>query len=111
MGLDMYAYRQAKNTAPVEFHYWRKHPNLHGWMENRWRDTGGEGEFNCVDLRLLPHDLDLLERHVLSQSLPPTVGFFFGASDPESMDDDLEFIATAREAIANGESVTYDSWW
>ena len=46
MGLDMYAMTtHEKPSAPVDFeageslalHYWRKHPNLHGWMESLYR--------------------------------------------------------------------------
>ena len=25
-----------------ELHYWRKHPNLQGWMENLYREKGGQ---------------------------------------------------------------------
>jgi hypothetical protein len=42
MGLDMYAMTTTEAVADAvdfkvgiaaELHYWRKHPNLHGWME------------------------------------------------------------------------------
>ena len=45
MGLDMYAYVASKantewgnNDAHREIAYWRKHPNLHGWMEILWNE-------------------------------------------------------------------------
>jgi hypothetical protein len=38
-------------------------------------------------------------------------GFFFGSSDGGEIDDDLAFIAKARQAIAAGQTVFYDSWW
>ena len=42
MGLDMYAYVASKNdegenVTERELAYWRKHPNLHGWMEELWK--------------------------------------------------------------------------
>ena len=56
----MYAYTAPKAaiTSEVNFklddlpdveqiHYWRKHPNLHGWMEDLYRAKGGAAEFNC----------------------------------------------------------------
>ena len=86
MGLDQYAY--ARKGAPetetrefeyldeqgikqtqtevhviykdeIELAYWRKHPNLQGWMEQLYRSKGGdERDFNCVDVVLTAADLD-----------------------------------------------------
>jgi hypothetical protein len=121
MGLDMYAF--ATRTAPAtpvdfsadesqELAYWRKHPNLHGWMEHLYRAKGGTAEdFNCVNLQLDAADLDALEHAVRSKTLPPTVGFFFGQTDGSEYGEDLAFIARAREALARGEAVYYTSWW
>ncbi|MEY9328323.1 phosphoglycerate kinase [Sinorhizobium fredii] len=121
MGLDMYActLREAPAT-PVDFkaeevselHYWRKHPNLHGWMERLYREKGGtDPDFNCVNLQLTAEDLDRLEAAIRNRTLPPTSGFFFGASDGSESDDDLAFVAKAREALAAGLTVFYSSWW
>ncbi len=44
-------------------------------------------------------------------SLPHTEGFFFGISTGAEKDDDLAFIAKAREALAEGDSLFYDSSW
>ena len=38
MGLDMYAY--VGTEGQCELAYWRKHPNLHGWMEKLWESKG-----------------------------------------------------------------------
>ncbi len=79
MGLDMYAgtlNRQPekpvdftpKNGAPL--HYWRKHPDLHGWMESLYREKGGvESDFNCTTLQLTGHDLDRLEADSLPRAM------------------------------------------
>jgi hypothetical protein len=121
MGLDMYAWTiRRRPEKPVDFeaddaselHYWRKHPNLHGWMEALYRVKGGtDPDFNCVNLQLTNDDLDLLEDAIRSGSLPQTSGFFFGESDGSELDDDLRFVAKAREAIATGMTVLYSSWW
>lgn len=121
MGLDMFAhYLHDAPEKPVDFevenygelHYWRKHPNLHGWMERLYREKGGEGAaFNCVNLLLTGEDLDRLEADIRIGNLPRTSGFFFGESDGSEFEDDLRFIAKARSAIAEGLTVFYSSWW
>ena len=95
-----------------EIAYWRKHPNLQGWMENLWRMKGNTGEFNCVDVELNAANLDQLEYDVRFNQLPDTQGFFFGKnSDVYYKEQDLEFIADASEAIEQGYKVIYTSWW
>ena len=136
MGLDMYAYTapaelvgdeqvdmndrlfsEGKPVAGVDtdFAYWRKFNHLHGWMEKLYRSKGGESaDFNCNTVRLMPADLDRLEAMASMKVLAPTAGFFFGGQE-EFNDEDkqevLDFIAKARQAIADGKAVVYDSWW
>lgn len=121
MGLDMYAYCTEANITATDFEqpddaheiaYWRKHPNLHGWMEQLYRTKGGaEKSFNCVNLQLDASDLDALEAAVLEGSLPYTTGFFFGESQPEDKQLDLDFLREARERLADGDKVFYTAWW
>lgn len=121
MGLDMYAFITSKPIRQVDFRRprdseqiatWRKHPNLHGWMEDLYRSRGGKAScFNTVNLALSAADIDELERVVLADELPFTEGFFFGESTPEDKKDDLAFIARARQCLALGKSVFYTSWW
>jgi hypothetical protein len=119
MGLDQYAYTIDNNGEKEELTYWRKHPNLQGWMENLWESKGRPNahedhpyEFNCVSLELTMEDIDNLEKAVTNADLPETVGFFFGQdSDNEYFENDIEFIRKAREALDAGLPVYYDSWW
>jgi hypothetical protein len=127
MGLDQFAFKtKAKFDSQVDFqaqlqdvetdelHYWRKHPNLHGWMEQLYRKKGGTGEqFNCDPVQLTQEDIDDLANSILDGSLPSTSGFFFGQSigDQEEESDDLQFCRNASEAIKEGYTVYYDSWW
>lgn len=120
MGLDMYAMKtKVRIDQPVDFkiaeseelHYWRKHPNLHGWMQDLYYAKGGTEDFNCVPVELATKDLDRLEAAIRNQELPYTTGFFFGSSEEQNTDGDLEFIRKARQAIAEGYGVFYDSWW
>ena len=123
MGLDQYG--TARKGEPstdedgytyyedsMELAYWRKHPNLQGWMEELWREKGNDGEFNCVDLELTLSDLDYLEQSLDESALPETVGFFFGTdSSIHYAEQDREFIREARAAIKQGYTVVYSSWW
>ena len=96
----------------IELAYWRKHPNLQGWMENLYREKGGEEEFNGVDVELTLEDLDALELTLDEDELPETVGFFFGGNaDDHYAEADREFIVQARAAIKQGYKVFYSSWW
>ncbi len=96
----------------TQFHYWRKHPNLHGWMQQIYIAKGGKSpEFNCETLLLNPEDLDALEAAINCNLLPETRGSFFGVSTGEEKEDDLEFIRKAREIIKEGCGIAYDSSW
>jgi hypothetical protein len=121
MGLDMYAYTTTADIPAVDFDepgdaaqlfYWRKHPNLHGWMEALYRAKGGsDQDFDLNPVRLEPADLDALEAAVKTDKLPFNTGFFFGESRPEHKQDDLAFIQKARAALNNGLKLFYTSWW
>jgi hypothetical protein len=119
MGLDMYAFAVPQGTEPegndkkVELAYWRKFNALHGWMEDMYRTRGGSETFNCIPLQLTPADLDELELAIQEDTLRPREGFFFGNQEiyPEDIRDLGVFIADAREQLAEGMDVYYDSWW
>ena len=114
MGLDQYAMTRTPSGEQEEVAYWRKHPNLQGWMEDLWVEKGGQGgmEFNCVDLELTLDDINRLEQDIKDGLLPSTQGFFFGdEADEHYMNSDLEFCMNARKILADGGEVFYTSWW
>ena len=139
MGLDMYAYSANKAgvqteywensniidgevvstcTKPKEIMYWRKHPNLHGWMENLWQRKGRPGAesdadiFNGIELELTWEDLMELEYDIAHKALPSTTGFFFGDdSDAYYKKQDQEFIKEAKADLLCGLKVYYNSSW
>ncbi|MFS6937878.1 phosphoglycerate kinase [Neisseria animaloris] len=127
MGLDMYGHTMCAEFAGdrqtdvmpktdeereqaqlTDIAYWRKFNHLHGWMENLYREKGGQDEvFNCRTVRLELEDLERLEQELENGELEHTQGFFFGGEEvyPEDIEDTKKFIAAAREAIANGLAV------
>ena len=146
MGLDQYAYVAAKagqrdefyetseyneetkewvskTAKPREIAYWRKHPNLQGWMDKLWEhklavkgqtpEAGQFGStFNGVELELTWEDLDALERAVTHNQLPETSGFFFGnPADEHYREQDLAFVREARAELFLGLKVFYNSSW
>ena len=141
MGLDMYAYVANKKgqqdefyetanfdstigeyvsnkvSKPVEIAYWRKHPSLHGYMEQLWESKGYPGgnkddNFNGIELELTWEDIDKLEQTVKKGKLPFTEGFFFGKpADNVYYYDDLEFCQKAKAELFLGLKVFYNSSW
>jgi hypothetical protein len=116
MGLDMYAYVAAKaeqEDGTRELAYWRKHPNLHGWMEQLAESKNLEYDsFNGVELELTWADIDALEQAVTHRQLPATGGFFFGNNaDDAYYESDLSFVKAARAELFLGLKVFYNSSW
>jgi hypothetical protein len=106
MGLDMYAYSVPEDQAindfghlpceRTEIHYWRKHPNLHGFMETLWR-------------RRLEHDWDAYVE--VQQKVAAHRDTEKGEPVPEGEDANLDF--TLDELLGdwgafNGQAVRLD---
>ena len=93
MGLDQYAYAVMPHRDNTDFNYvwgdgnhpeyvnhihqWRKHPNLHGWMEDLYyekldksdqtpKNSDDWNHFNCQPVRLTSEDIDRLDNQTLS---------------------------------------------
>lgn len=138
MGLDMYAYVAGRKgqqdefnqtaeldattnefvsktvTKPIEIAYWRKHPSLHGWMDQLWQRKNPEdmSTFNGVELELTWEDIDELEQAVRHGQLPFTEGFFFGKpADNAYYEEDLKFCLNAKAELFLGLKVFYNSSW
>lgn len=129
MGLDMYVYtveqdkvgeHEVSDTLPsdfkfgeqaddIDFAYWRNFNHLHDFMDYLYYDKGGEKEFNCEFVRVDLRDLDAI-KELLDDG---EYGFFL--SDDEMSDEHAkythDFINRAKEAINQGMTVWYGSWW
>jgi hypothetical protein len=65
-------------------------------------------------VRVDPEDLDVLESMARLKALAPHDEFFFGESalfNDKDKEEVLEFVQKARDAIAQGKAVFYDSCW
>jgi len=130
MGLDMYltGKKFVMNTSinlredgfrlcskTLELGYWRKHPNLHGYIVQTF--AGGKDECQNIDLGV-PDHIRTIIAGVKAQQLPHTTGFFFGGSDPspERMEEDIAIFERAVAWLQTDEpgifrSVTYRASW
>ena len=105
MGLDMYLLGD-KFLFPPEYEYedgypiirrelrlgyWRKHPNLHGYIVQ----TFARGKDDCQPLALTVDDLKQIRGAVEGDNLPHTEGFFFGVSDGSEKEKTLEILKNA----------------
>ena len=126
MGLDMcvYAVREVPPSlvdfelprvafeqplAPKYLHTWRKHWNLHRWMERLYREKGGAStNFNLVFMLLTKEDLDRLEADVKAGLFP---AFWTTRPDADAIqaEIDMEFIAKARSALSAGLYLVYSA--
>jgi hypothetical protein len=121
VGLDQYAYIASKaNTewdddSRQDVAYWRKHPNLQGWMEQLAQEKGVQYDtFNGVELELTWEDIDRLEKDIKSGQVSElgTTGFFFGnPSDEYYREQDLEFCVNAKAELFLKRKVFYNSSW
>lgn len=115
MGLDMYAKKVRPDCATELFDYlrpedvsynsfdlfyWRKHHELHNWMQNLYHSKGGTDEFNCIPLLLTVDDLKQLRKDI------PDIN-----DDKAQAHEDLGFVKLALKAIDEGYCVYYDSWY
>lgn len=108
MGLDMYLkgkkyikpdYEgkkavQLEDGFPVqqrvlELGYWRKHPNLHGFIVQKF--ANGKDECQEIEKEALESIINATKKGLL----PETQGFFFGQSSKEHDEPTLEIIQKA----------------
>ena len=127
MGLDMYLTgdkyfhgdgrpreRGERKGEQYDLGYWRKHPNLHGFIV----ETFADGRDECQEIGLSAADIKTIIRAIEARQLPETTGFFFGKSDgdPERIAEDIRLFEAALNWLETNEngvwrSVTYQASW
>jgi len=89
-------------------------------METKWREAGGEGEFNCKEFLLTQNVLEQLINDFENDRLPyENRGFFFGVGTSPDDEEYQEFKKTNLELFErllddvrkDGATYVYDSWW
>jgi hypothetical protein len=92
--------------------YWRKHPNLHGYIVT----TFAGGIDNCKPIHLDEADIEKTIDAVARDDLPHTEGFFFGVSDGTEKDETIRIFTAVLTWLRTEEhmvfrSVHYQASW
>lgn len=122
MGLDMYLTGQkylsedwenpANNATEdgytvkernLRLGYWRKHPDLHGYIVREF----AEGVDECQEIPLDRDALVKIVGAVRKKQLPKTSGFFFGESDGSEDEETIQILEKAVEWL-DGICVAHD---
>jgi hypothetical protein len=101
------------STARIEICKWRKHADLNAYMTELYVRKGGVGEFNCEKLLLTRDDLLSLKHHIEEHNGYENrgEGFFWGATHPEDIERDKQFIKDALRYIDEGFDIYYYCWY
>jgi hypothetical protein len=89
--------------------YWRKHPDLHGFIV----ETFADGIDECQKISLTAEDLALVLAATTKEILPPTTGFFFGVSSGDDKDKTLRIFNEALDWVNKDPArrVFYQASW
>lgn len=115
MGLDMWLagrkylwpdFKEPKNdrkedgfrvhAVELDLAYWRKHPDLHGFIVQAFAD----GRDECQDILLDESAIRCVISAVKEKRLPLTTGFFFGESSWQGDEQWKEDVAAFERALA-----------
>jgi hypothetical protein len=96
----------------LQLGYWRKHPDLHGYIVQTFAD----GVDECQDIDLDADAIRDIIGAVKNRRLPKTTGFFFGESDESRDAETLEILYKALEWLEtkdekSSRSIVYQASW
>jgi hypothetical protein len=101
-------------TKELAVGYWRKHPNLHGYIVKTFAD----GVDECQKITLSVENIDTIVAAIKARGLPQTTGFFFGTSDMTDTQAarDLAIFERAKAWLSTPEkgatkSLAYQASW
>lgn len=97
------------DSLRLDMGYWRKHPNLHGFIVNEFN----KGLDDCQPIPLNTEDIEKILTAIKEEKLPPTTGFFFGVSDltEKQRQYDTEIFTKAMDWLKDNKVGEYRSVW
>ena len=118
MGLDMYLNGRMSlydskeksgdfvvRSKELELGYWRKHPDLHGYIVKNY----AKGVDDCKPIKLDIEALEDILEAVKENNLPLTEGFFFGSSDDHKNKESVVILKAAIKWLKEKETDVYKS--
>jgi len=94
------------HTIEVDIGYWRKHPDLHGYIVLAF----AEGEDKCQRIELSEQDIKNIISTIKRKNLPHTEGFFFGNShnSDKQVKEDIAIFEKALKWLQDGQKPPVD---
>lgn len=115
MGLDMDFYKVNTNGEKEHLHYFRKHSDLHGVIQECWLeknpDMDGE-DFNCVEFEITMNEVDRINDFMANRHTNKHyTGFFWGQSNEEDWKETIPVLEEISDLLSKNQKVVYTSWW
>ena len=100
------------SSISVELGYWRKHPNLHGYIVHEFGDDVDE----CQEIPLSKEDIQQIISAVEEDNFETIEGFFFGTSEGADYQNTTEQFKKALKWLTVKEEnaakyITYRASW
>ena len=116
MGLDMDFYKVNGNGEKEHLHYFRKHSDLNGILQECWKEKnpGKDGDdFNCSEFEITNSEVERVVAFMESRHEEDKhySGFFWGRSSEEDWEETEDLMVIITEILASGEKVVYTPWW
>lgn len=117
MGLDMDFYKVNGNGEKEHLHYFRKHSDLNGILQECWVEKNLDkdpGEFNCSEFEVTLDEVERIKNFMetfKNGNNKRYVGFFWGQSTEEDWEETKTLLEEITEIINDGQKVVYVPWW
>lgn len=115
MGLDMDFYKVNNNGEKEHLHYFRKHSDLNGVLQECWleKNPGKSGDdFNCADFEITMDEVKRVVEFMKNRhNNLHYVGFFWGCSTEEDWMETDTLFQEITNILEEGMKVIYTPWW
>jgi hypothetical protein len=116
MGLDMDFYKVNGNGEKEHLHYFRKHSDLNGILQECWMEKNpgkGGDDFNCSEFEITNSEVERVVAFMESRYEEDKhySGFFWGRSSEEDWEETEDLMVVITEILASGDKVVYTPCW
>ena len=117
MGLDMDFYKVNSNGEKEHLHYFRKHSDLNGILQECWIEKNPDKnceDFNCCSFEVTMEEVERVVNFMETRYEPDKQhysGFFWGRSTEEDWEETEDLMEIIKDILTSGEKVVYTPWW